>query len=155
MADINMYTATLNVKLTNYPGVAPVQVAFQIQLIDPCLSAVLSFATQALANIDPMELYITPTLSVTLPAFTILPTYCNPLVQLVVTEASSQVVDFISVDQQTGVLTITPINPTNLGMYSIIVSANASLYTNSATLNLFTFNLNVVLGCPIVAIVPS
>jgi len=45
MADINTYTATFKVKLTNYPGVAPVQVAFQIQLIDPCLSTVLSLPT--------------------------------------------------------------------------------------------------------------
>ena len=45
MAHINTYTATLKVKLINYPGVAPVQVAFQIQLIDPCLSTVLSLPT--------------------------------------------------------------------------------------------------------------
>ena len=45
MADINTYTATFQVKLTNYPEVAPVQVAFQIQLVDPCLTTVLALPT--------------------------------------------------------------------------------------------------------------
>ena len=45
MANINTYTATLKVKLKNYPGVAPIQVAFQIQLVDPCLTTVLSLPT--------------------------------------------------------------------------------------------------------------
>jgi len=130
------------------------------------MQCVLSFATQALADIDPMELYFTPTLTLTLPAFTILPTYCNPVVQsLAVMEATSKVIDFISFDQQNGVLTITPIKPTNLDLYSLMVNASVSAtlsplnsdpsFVNSATLTIFTFNLNVVVGCSVEAIVPS
>ena len=63
------------------------------------------------------------------------------------------------------VLTITPVNPTNLGLFNIIVRVTVSAtpsafntdpaFVNSATLDAFTFNLNVVEGCTLEAFVPS
>ena len=45
MSDIGVKMATFQAKLTNYPNVAPVQVTFTINLIDPCLSTVLTLPT--------------------------------------------------------------------------------------------------------------
>jgi len=42
MADIGVYTATMEAKLTNYPAAAPVLVSFSITIVDPCLTTVVT-----------------------------------------------------------------------------------------------------------------
>ena len=45
MANIGAHTATLQAKLTNYPGVAAAQVSFSTTLVDPCLTTILALPT--------------------------------------------------------------------------------------------------------------
>jgi hypothetical protein len=45
MAHINIYTATLRAKLTNYSEVEAAEVAFSVTLINPCLTTTLALPT--------------------------------------------------------------------------------------------------------------
>ena len=45
MDDINLYRATLQAKLRNYPGVSAATVEFDVTLIDPCLTTTLGLPT--------------------------------------------------------------------------------------------------------------
>jgi hypothetical protein len=87
---------------------------------------------------------------VTLPPITITPADCSPVLDLlVVKDASSKPTSFITLDQLTHVMTISPVNPTDLGIYNIIVQANVSspvsplntnpTFVNKYTIDVFTF----------------
>ena len=45
IADAGSYTATLSASLTNYPAVAAAQISFSLELINPCLTTVLTLPT--------------------------------------------------------------------------------------------------------------
>ena len=50
MTDIGTYTATLQAKLTNYVGVAPVTITFSVALVNPCLTTTLVMPTVLVAT---------------------------------------------------------------------------------------------------------
>ena len=50
IADANMYTPTLQAKLTNYSGVSATTVAFSVTLINPCLTTTLALPTTLIAK---------------------------------------------------------------------------------------------------------
>lgn len=89
MTDIGVYTATLQVKLTNFPAVTPVEVAFAITLVDPCLSTALTLPT-SLTPVTITALDGTSSSQVFVPATdsagdaALLPDLCGPITYSIV-----------------------------------------------------------------------
>ena len=83
MTDIGVYSATLQVKLTNFPAVTPVEVPFAITLLDPCLTTTLTLPTSltpvtitALDGISSSQVFVPATDSAGDAA--VLPDLCGP-----------------------------------------------------------------------------